>query len=167
MREAGTPASRQYRVWHEQRLFELWRLWDKTIRDINAQACFIANSGGGALSELDMATIGEMAPILFADKQARRGVMPPWGNGKNGKEYRSAMGKKPRRPWYSPPIDVVSDMVASVHEGRPIYSLEAELFPQPLAAARHIQITAGRRRTAAFGGNKAVHRPKAFLLIAV
>jgi hypothetical protein len=93
--DVKNPVARQYRTWHEQRLFELWRLWDKTVRGINPEACFIANSGGGALSELDMATIGEMAPILFADKQARRGVMPPWGNGKNGKEYRAAMGRKP------------------------------------------------------------------------
>ncbi len=39
------------------------------------------------------------------------------------------------------PIDVVADMVASVHEGRAITSLEAELFPQPLAAARRLGLT--------------------------
>nr|MCU0247796.1 hypothetical protein [Bryobacter sp.] len=88
-------ARREYIVWRQQRLFELWRLWDRTIRAVNPQACFIANAGGGALSDLDMATIGELAPILFADKQARRGLMPPWSNGKNGKEYRAAMGRKP------------------------------------------------------------------------
>lgn len=94
----GAPADaawHKYASWEEARLFELWRLWDKTIRAVNSEACFIANSGGGSLSELDMATVGELAPILFADKQARRGLMPPWGNGKNGKEYRSAMGRKP------------------------------------------------------------------------
>ncbi|MBL8232130.1 MAG: beta-galactosidase trimerization domain-containing protein [Bryobacterales bacterium] len=89
------PAWRKHAAWEESRLFELWRLWDRTIRAVNPEACFIANSGGGALSELDMSTVGQLAPILFADKQARRGLMPPWGNGKNGKEYRSAMGRKP------------------------------------------------------------------------
>ncbi len=39
--------------------------------------------------------IGELAPTLFADRQARRGLMPPWANGKNGKEYRATMGNKP------------------------------------------------------------------------
>lgn len=94
----GDPASalwRRHAEWEEARLFELWRLWDQTIRAVKPDACFIGNSGGGALSELDMATVGQLAPILFADKQARRGLMPPWGNGKNGKEYRSAMGRKP------------------------------------------------------------------------
>ena len=55
---------------------------------------FIANAGGGALSSLDMKTIGELAPTLFADRQARSGVAPPWTNGKNGKEYRATLGRK-------------------------------------------------------------------------
>ncbi|HEV2274810.1 MAG TPA: beta-galactosidase trimerization domain-containing protein [Acidobacteriaceae bacterium] len=88
------PSRRQYIVWHQQRLFELWRLWNAKIQAINPQASYIANAGGGALSELDMKTIGELAPTLFADRQARRGLMPPWTNGKNGKEYRATMGNK-------------------------------------------------------------------------
>ncbi|MBV6415984.1 MAG: hypothetical protein CMLOHMNK_00511 [Steroidobacteraceae bacterium] len=39
------------------------------------------------------------------------------------------------------PIDVVADMLERVHSHRPIYSLEAELFPQPLAAARRLGLT--------------------------
>ena len=89
------PSRRAYITWRQQRLFELWRLWDAEIRKINPGACFIPNTGGGALSDLDMQAIGELAPILFADRQARRGLMPPWANGKNGKEYRSTMGRKP------------------------------------------------------------------------
>ncbi|MGH7417648.1 MAG: hypothetical protein ACREKB_07735, partial [Candidatus Rokuibacteriota bacterium] len=89
------PARRNYILWRGQRLFELWRLWDAAIRKENPEACFIANAGGGALSTLDMKTIGELAPILFADRQARRGLMAPWANGKNGKEYRSTLGRKP------------------------------------------------------------------------
>ncbi len=88
-------ARRNYIVWHQKRLFDLWRLWDEEIQQINPKASFIANSGGGALSELDMKTVGELARILFADRQARRGLMAPWTNGKNGKEYRSTLGRKP------------------------------------------------------------------------
>ena len=58
-------------------------------------ACVIPNAGGGATSALDMKTIGELAPTLFADRQARSGLMPPWANGKNAKEYRATMGSKP------------------------------------------------------------------------
>jgi hypothetical protein len=89
------PARRAYILWHEQRLFDLWALWDSEIRKIRPDARYIPNSGGGALSELDMKTVGERAPILFADRQARSGLAPLWGNGKNAKEYRGAMGMKP------------------------------------------------------------------------
>jgi len=87
-------ARRQYIVWRQARLFELWRLWDGEIKKINPNASFIANAGGGALSDLDMKTIGDLAPTLFADRQARRGLMPPWTNGKNGKEYGATLGAK-------------------------------------------------------------------------
>ncbi|MHB8524212.1 MAG: alpha-amylase family protein [Limisphaerales bacterium] len=89
------PARRAYIVWRQQRLFDLWQLWDAAVRQINPNSCVIPNTGGGALSSLDMKQIGERAETLFADRQARRGLMPPWVNGKNGKEYRATMGRKP------------------------------------------------------------------------
>ncbi|MBI4905751.1 MAG: beta-galactosidase trimerization domain-containing protein [Acidobacteria bacterium] len=88
------PARRAYILWRENRLFDLWHLWDAEIRKINPNARYIANAGGGAMSSLDMKTIGELAPTLFADRQARHGVMAPWANGKNGKEYRATLGRK-------------------------------------------------------------------------
>jgi hypothetical protein len=89
-----TAARKQYILWHEKRLFDLWRLWDARIKVINPNAAYLANAGGGALSDLDMKTIGELAPTLFADRQARRGVMLPWANGKTAKEYRATLGRK-------------------------------------------------------------------------
>ncbi|MCC9076703.1 beta-galactosidase trimerization domain-containing protein [Litorilinea aerophila] len=89
------PAWRAYLGWRQERLFQLWRLWDGEIRAINPRARFIANSGGGALSSLDMKTIGELSDTLFADRQARHGLMAPWANGKNAKEYRATLGNKP------------------------------------------------------------------------
>jgi hypothetical protein len=93
--DPADPAQRQYIVWHQERLFAVWDLLDKEIRAIRPKASFVANAGGGALSELDMAGIGRRAETLFADRQARRGLMAPWANGKTGKEYRAAMGTKP------------------------------------------------------------------------
>jgi hypothetical protein len=89
------PRRRNYMLWRQGRLFDLWRLWDSEIRNINPEARYIPNTGGGALSELDMKRVGELADILFADRQARRGVAVPWSNGKNGKEYRATLGRKP------------------------------------------------------------------------
>ena len=82
-------------AWREDRLFALWDLWDAVIREINPQARYIPNTGGGALSSLDMARTGARADILFADRQARSGVMPIWAAGMSAKEYRAAMDDKP------------------------------------------------------------------------
>ena len=88
------PARRNYIVWRQQRLFDLWKLWDAEIRKIRPEARYIANAGGGALSGIDMKIVGELAPTLFADRQGRSGIMAPWANGKNGKEYRATLGNK-------------------------------------------------------------------------
>lgn len=93
--DSEDPAWRAYQLWHQERLFELWQLWDREVRAINPRARMIPNTGGGALSHLDMKRTGELADTLFADRQARRGVAPIWTNGKNGKELRATMGRKP------------------------------------------------------------------------
>ncbi|MBT9331566.1 beta-galactosidase trimerization domain-containing protein [Acidipila sp. 4G-K13] len=93
-RDPQDPARKQYIQWRQKQLFDLWRLWNEKIRAIHPDASYIANAGGGALSDLDMKTIGELAPTLFADRQSRNGLMPPWTNGKNGKEYRATLGQK-------------------------------------------------------------------------
>jgi hypothetical protein len=89
------PSQRAYRQWRQQRLFELWQRWDAAIREVNPDACLIPNTGGGASSSLDMKRTGELAPMLVADRQARRGLMAPWAIGMNAKEYRAVMGRKP------------------------------------------------------------------------
>ncbi len=94
-RDTRDAAFRAYRQWRQDRLFELWALWDGVIRSVNPEARYIPNSGGGALSPLDMKTIGERSDILFTDWQARRGLMAPWANGKSAKEYRATLGNKP------------------------------------------------------------------------
>ncbi len=94
-RDPQDPAFRAYLKWRQERLFALWETWDGVIREINPAARYIPNAGGGALSTLDMKVIGERTDILFADRQARRGLMAPWANGKNAKEYRAALGDKP------------------------------------------------------------------------
>lgn len=89
------PAFRKYHLWYQERLFDLCRLWDTEIRRINPRARYIPNSGGGALSHLDMKTLSEFSATLFADKQARSGLTTPWASGKNAKEYRATLGHKP------------------------------------------------------------------------
>jgi Beta-galactosidase trimerisation domain len=89
------PARRAYILWRQQRLFDLWQTWDRAVRAINPDSCVIPNTGGGANSSLDMKRIGELAPTLMADRQARSGLMAPWAIGMNAKEYRATLGMKP------------------------------------------------------------------------
>ncbi|MDR1565918.1 MAG: beta-galactosidase trimerization domain-containing protein [Treponema sp.] len=89
------PSYKAYIDFLQERLFELCRLWDKEIKTINPYARFIPNSGGGALSGLDMRWLGDYSDILFADRQSRPRHMPLWSNGQNGKEFRAVMGNKP------------------------------------------------------------------------
>jgi hypothetical protein len=83
------PARRAFVEWRKARLTELWKKWDATIRAVNPEARFIPNGPP------DMKTAGELAEIQFADYQARRGLTPPWANGRRAKEYRAVMGRRP------------------------------------------------------------------------
>jgi hypothetical protein len=115
------PAHRAYVMWRQNRLFDLWRLWDGEVRKINPDSCVIPNTGGGATSSLDMKRIGEIAPTLMADRQSRRGLMAPWANGKNAKEFRATMGNKPVVGIFSVGLDEIyrwKDAVQNSEETR-------------------------------------------------
>ena len=60
-----------------------------TVRSVNAEARFIPNGPP------TMKSAGELAAIQFTDNQARRGLTPPWNNGRRAKEYRAVMGRRP------------------------------------------------------------------------
>jgi len=83
------PARRAFVEWRIARLTELWKHWDASIRAVRAEARFIPNGPP------DMKTAAELADIQFADFQARRGLTPPWANGRRAKEFRAVMGRKP------------------------------------------------------------------------
>ncbi|WP_426187509.1 alpha-amylase family protein [Microbacterium sp. TWP3-1-2b2] len=85
----------RYRQWWERTLLGIARTWDEQIRAIKPEARFVPNSGGGALSPLDMSALAAQSDILFADKQARSGLSPAFTSGRHAKEFRAVMGNKP------------------------------------------------------------------------
>jgi Hypothetical glycosyl hydrolase 6 len=87
--DARDPARRRFIEWRKARLTDLWKRWDATVRAANPEARFIPNGPP------DLKTAGELAAIQFTDNQARRGLSPPWANGRRAKEYRSVMGRRP------------------------------------------------------------------------
>jgi len=121
------PARRAYILWRQQRLFDLWQLWDQAVRQINPDSCVIPNTGGGATSSLDMKKIGELAPTLMADRQARSGLMAPWAIGKNAKEYRAALGMKPIVGIFSIGLEEPERWKDSVQNGAEIQLWVADL----------------------------------------
>jgi hypothetical protein len=126
-RSGGDPRIEQaYREWKENRLFEQWHLWDAEIRKHRPKARFIANSGGGALSRIDMVRLGKLSSILFADRQARNGTMPLWINGKYAKEYRAAMGSKPVGGIFSVGLENAYRWKDSVQDGPELRAFVAD-----------------------------------------
>lgn len=87
--ERHNPVFRKYSQWRVERLKELWFLWDKTIREVKSTSRYIPNGFP------DNVVTGALSDIFFTDHQARRGVIPPWSNGKRAKELRATMGMKP------------------------------------------------------------------------
>ncbi|MCC5829834.1 MAG: beta-galactosidase trimerization domain-containing protein [Phycisphaeraceae bacterium] len=85
---------RIYLEWWNQRMFDLWRLWQDRAEAIRQGVSIVPNVGGGTESALDMVRIGELSAMGVADRQARSGWMPMWAAGKNAREYRAVFGDK-------------------------------------------------------------------------
>jgi hypothetical protein len=87
--DSRDPGRRQYLEWRTARLIDLWKRWDATVQAANPEARYIPNGPPS------MKSAGELAAIQFTDNQARRGLTPPWNNGRRAKELRSVMGRRP------------------------------------------------------------------------
>lgn len=83
------PTYRRWADWRMKRLREVWALWDAGIREVRPASRFIPNGFP------DKVMTGKEADLFFADQQARRGLIPPWTNGKGAKELRATLGLKP------------------------------------------------------------------------
>ncbi|MEX2231996.1 MAG: alpha-amylase family protein [Cyclobacteriaceae bacterium] len=83
------PTYQKWTQWRMERLRELWLHWDAAIRKIDDDSRFIPNGFP------DRLLTGKHADFFFADQQARRGVIPPWSNGKGAKKLRATLGMKP------------------------------------------------------------------------
>ena len=93
------PARRAYILWQQDRLFALGRRWDDAVRAISPDSCVMPNAGGGAASSPDTKRIGELAPTLMADHQARRGVTASWATANAARSFARRWGGS--RSWAS------------------------------------------------------------------
>jgi hypothetical protein len=121
------PVRRAYILWREQRLFDLWQTWDRAVREINPDSCVIPNTGGLG-SPLNMKKVGDIAPMLVADRQARRGLMAPWAIGLSAKEYRATLGTKPAVGMFSVGVEELYRWKDSVQNADELRLWSADLI---------------------------------------
>ena len=86
--DARDPSFASYVQWTEQRLVELWKLWDGEIQRFNPHARYFSNAG------LDRVIASRLAPMYISEHQTR-GAMPAWENGLGAKEVRAVFERKP------------------------------------------------------------------------
>jgi len=91
---ADEPSWKPYTRFYQERIAELWKLWDATCKRARPGTTFVGNTGGSVLNAMDWKTLAELADTMDADNQGRSGVNPPWRNGEQAKVLRSVAGRK-------------------------------------------------------------------------
>jgi hypothetical protein len=89
------PSWKPYMRFYQERIAELWTLWDATCKRTRAGTTFVGNTGGSILNAMDWKTLAGLADVMDADNQGRGGFNPPWRNGEQAKVLRSVAGAKP------------------------------------------------------------------------
>ena len=89
------PARRAYILWRQQRLIAVIDTWNTEIRKTNPEAASSPTTAAAPTIPSTPSKPRRRAPMLAADRQARRGLNRPWLMGKTAKEYRATMGNKP------------------------------------------------------------------------
>ena len=88
-----TRACRAYIGWRQDRLFELWDVWDGVIRAEQAPCALIPNSGGGA-SSIDMLESAKSADISLPTAR-RATAAASVGERQKWQGNRAALGGNP------------------------------------------------------------------------
>jgi hypothetical protein len=82
------PVFNTYVEWTQQRLTDLWGLWDDTLRKVNPHARYFLNIG------LKRVPASRLTPMYISERQTRGG-MPPWMSALGAKEVRAVFEPKP------------------------------------------------------------------------
>ena len=133
-RRPQDPARRAYIVWRQERLFELWRLWDAEIRKVNPDSRVIPNTGGGATQ-------------LARHAEHRRARAHPLRRPPGAPRAHAALGQRQERQGVSAPRWARKPIGGIFSVGRrgavPLEGLRAERRRDPhVGGRRHRQRTA-------------------------
>jgi Hypothetical glycosyl hydrolase 6/Beta-galactosidase trimerisation domain len=82
-------AWKQWVIWHERRLEDLWRFWDGLVKEHKPGTFWMGNHS-------DRGFLADLAEMINVDNQSRRGDHPLWAVGEQGKKMRAlTRGQKP------------------------------------------------------------------------
>lgn len=81
------PVNIRYVEWAQERLVDLWNLWQSECQKINPKFRYFSNIG------LSFDKMVELAPTVLVEQQSR-GNRQPWAYGAAGKQHRAIFDKK-------------------------------------------------------------------------
>jgi hypothetical protein len=87
-------AYRNFVRFHEDRVLEVWKLWDAAAKEKAPENLYFGNLGGSVRATLNMGRIGALAAWYNADHQGRSGNMPLWDAAQQGRACRAAVGNR-------------------------------------------------------------------------
>jgi hypothetical protein len=82
-------------AWSRQVLTDLIGHWNGIVQSERPHGRFIPNIGNSSMLDFDLEAVKQYCPILFVDHQGRKGVVPVWAAGRDGKRMRGTIGDRP------------------------------------------------------------------------
>ncbi len=92
--DVRSPVYHKYYEVYMDRIALVWKLWQDTVKEHNANSVYVGNLGGGIRTVKDVKRLSTVASWFNADNQGRAGDTPIWMCAQQGRVARSVMGNR-------------------------------------------------------------------------
>ena len=89
--DVGSQVYRKYYAVYMDRIALVWKMWQDTVKEKNAESVYVGNLGGGIRTVKDLNRLSSVAAWFNADNQGRAGNTPIWMCAQQGRVARSVM----------------------------------------------------------------------------